>query len=99
VNCAELAVATAAAAGWAAWGLPRSAARTPAPASTPASPAGGRGKILAYAGAQLGKRYRWGVTGPGAFDCSGLTMRACRAAGIPIPRTRPRTMAAGPCRN
>src|SRR6266540_4276763 len=39
-----------------------------------------------YALAQLGKPYQWGATGPGSFDCSGLTMRAYQAAGISIPR-------------
>ncbi|MFC4014801.1 C40 family peptidase [Nonomuraea purpurea] len=42
--------------------------------------------VLAYAHAQLGKRYVWGGEGPNAFDCSGLTMRAYQAAGITIPR-------------
>jgi peptidoglycan DL-endopeptidase CwlO len=50
-------------------------------------PAGTAGRILAYAEAQLGKPYQLGATGPAAFDCSGLTMQAYRAAGIPIPRT------------
>lgn len=46
-----------------------------------------RGKILAYAAAQIGKPYVWGTTGPSSFDCSGLTMRAYEAAGVKIPRT------------
>ena len=50
-------------------------------------PAGTAGKILAYAEAQLGKRYVFGQAGPDAFDCSGLAMMAYRAAGIVIPRT------------
>jgi len=48
---------------------------------------GAAGKILAYAGAQLGKPYIYGATGPDAYDCSGLVMMAYRAAGIAIPRT------------
>src|SRR6266536_5474422 len=41
---------------------------------------------IRFALAQLGKPYQWGATGPGSFDCSGLTMRAYQAAGISIPR-------------
>jgi cell wall-associated NlpC family hydrolase len=37
-----------------------------------------------YAVAQLGKPYRWAATGPDAFDCSGLTMRAWSAAGVAL---------------
>ena len=36
---------------------------------------------------QLGKPYQFGGTGPDAYDCSGLTMMAYRAAGLAIPRT------------
>lgn len=37
--------------------------------------------------AQLGRPYVFGKTGPWAFDCSGLTQHAWRAAGVHIPRT------------
>ncbi|MCA2187738.1 NlpC/P60 family protein [Nonomuraea cavernae] len=53
----------------------------------------GAGKALAFARAQLGKPYQWGGTGPGSFDCSGLTMRAWQAAGRgDIPRTSQQQM-------
>jgi cell wall-associated NlpC family hydrolase len=34
---------------------------------------------------ELGKPYRYGAAGPRAFDCSGLTLFAYRAAGINLP--------------
>jgi cell wall-associated NlpC family hydrolase len=37
--------------------------------------------------AAAGDWYSWGATGPGAFDCSGLTYAAWAAAGVEIPRT------------
>lgn len=42
---------------------------------------------IAFAMAQLGKPYRWGATGPGAYDCSGLVMRAFQSAGVQLPRS------------
>jgi len=42
-------------------------------------------RALAFAHAQLGKPYVWGATGPGSFDCSGLTMRAWASAGVYLP--------------
>ncbi|RAJ86267.1 MULTISPECIES: C40 family peptidase [unclassified Streptomyces] len=42
---------------------------------------------IAYARQALGSPYVWGATGPNAFDCSGLTQAAYRAAGVSIPRT------------
>jgi cell wall-associated NlpC family hydrolase len=46
---------------------------------------GPAGQALAFAYSQLGKPYAWGATGPGSYDCSGLTMRAWGAAGVELP--------------
>ena len=63
----------------------------PSAALARAPAAGGDGaraaRAVAYALAQRGKPYRWGAEGPLAFDCSGLTWAAWRAAGVTIPRT------------
>jgi len=40
---------------------------------------------VAYALSKVGHRYVAGATGPGSFDCSGLTMAAWRAAGVSLP--------------
>jgi cell wall-associated NlpC family hydrolase len=58
------------------------------PAPPPAASGAGRAaRAVVYALAQRGKPYRWGAEGPQAFDCSGLTWAAWRAAGVAIPRT------------
>ncbi|GGV48799.1 C40 family peptidase [Streptomyces griseoflavus] len=44
-------------------------------------------KAIAFARAQIGKPYVWGATGPGSYDCSGLTQAAWKAAGVALPRT------------
>jgi cell wall-associated NlpC family hydrolase len=44
-------------------------------------------RAVEFALAQQGKPYRWGAEGPVAFDCSGLTWAAYRAAGVQLPRT------------
>ena len=51
---------------------------------------GGSGAVataIAFARAQLGKPYQWGVAGPDAYDCSGLLYAAYATAGIHIART------------
>jgi cell wall-associated NlpC family hydrolase len=53
----------------------------PPPPPPPAS-RGGVSAVIGYAQAQLGKPYGWGASGPGSFDCSGLTMMAWRQAGV-----------------
>ncbi len=37
--------------------------------------------------AQRGKPYVWAASGPGSFDCSGLTQYAFKAAGISLPHS------------
>jgi cell wall-associated NlpC family hydrolase len=37
--------------------------------------------------AQVGKPYVWGASGPGSFDCSGLTSYAYAAAGVALPHS------------
>ncbi|WP_433215805.1 C40 family peptidase [Microtetraspora malaysiensis] len=44
-------------------------------------------KAVEVAKKQLGDPYRWGASGPGAFDCSGLVQFAWQKAGVEIPRT------------
>ncbi|MGW4165136.1 C40 family peptidase, partial [Streptomyces sp. NPDC004788] len=51
------------------------------------APTGRAAAAIAFAEAQLGKPYVWGATGPSAYDCSGLTQAAWRAAGVSLPRT------------
>jgi peptidoglycan DL-endopeptidase CwlO len=73
------------------------AASRPAAPSRPASPpvapppsGGGSGSAAAavrYAMAQVGKPYCYGGSGPGCFDCSGLTMMAWSQAGISLPHS------------
>lgn len=56
---------------------------TPAPSAAPSS----RGQAVAnFALAQVGDRYRWGGTGPNAWDCSGLVQAAYRSVGVTLPR-------------
>ena len=78
----------------------RSVERTQPP-PTPSDPpvvvpvSGRAGAAVAEARRQIGKPYVWGATGPGSFDCSGLTSWSWRAAGVEIPRTSRQQYAAG----
>jgi cell wall-associated NlpC family hydrolase len=62
---------------------------TGSPSTSPAdsSYAAKAQKALAFARAQIGKPYVWGATGPGSYDCSGLTQAVWKAAGVTLPRT------------
>src|SRR3712207_7943717 len=52
-----------------------------------AAPSGDVGGVLASALAQVGTPYVWGGSGPGGFDCSGLTSYAYRAVGVSLPHS------------
>ena len=41
---------------------------------------------MAVAKSKIGAPYRYGATGPHAFDCSGFVQYAWRKAGVRIPR-------------
>ncbi|BFO14647.1 C40 family peptidase [Streptomyces sp. KM77-8] len=74
-------------------GSPAGSGSSGAAGSTTTAPSAGSGytakaeKALAFARAQIGKPYVWGATGPGSYDCSGLTQAAWKAAGVSLPRT------------
>lgn len=53
----------------------------------PVSGSGTGAQALAEAKSQLGKPYKWGATGPSAFDCSGLMVWAFDQLGVDLPRT------------
>ena len=65
---------------------PVRAAAPPPPAPPPVSlPSGRAAQVVAWALAQVGKPYRWGAAGPGAYDCSGLAMASYAHVGIRLP--------------
>ncbi|MFP5019248.1 C40 family peptidase [Pseudonocardia phyllosphaerae] len=57
-----------------------------APGTTGALPPGASGAAIGFALREVGKPYVWGATGPDAYDCSGLMLRAFQAAGLTLPR-------------
>ncbi|GLZ81903.1 hypothetical protein Afil01_67100 [Actinorhabdospora filicis] len=46
---------------------------------------GDRGTVVNFALAQVGKPYVWASSGPGGYDCSGLTLRAWSKVGLALP--------------
>jgi len=61
--------------------LPAGATTTAQPNGTPAQSAG-VAKVIEFALAQQGKPYAFATSGPGTYDCSGLTRRAYLQIGV-----------------
>jgi cell wall-associated NlpC family hydrolase len=53
----------------------------------PVGPTAAARKAVSFALAQVGKPYVFGAAGPGAYDCSGLTMAAWASAGVHLPHS------------
>lgn len=62
-----------------------SASGTKKPATAAPKATGKAATVVAYARAQVGKRYVWGASGPNTFDCSGLVKAAYSRIGISLP--------------
>jgi cell wall-associated NlpC family hydrolase len=64
-----------------------SGASVPAPAAPVVASSQAAQVAVNTALAQVGKPYVWGASGPGSFDCSGLTMYSYAAAGVSLPHS------------
>ncbi len=74
---------------------PATSARRRSASPAPAPVSGRAGTAVAFARAQLGEPYVYGAAGPDAWDCSGLTMMAWRAAGVSLPHSSSQQYSAG----
>jgi cell wall-associated NlpC family hydrolase len=71
------------------------AASAPGSTQTPSSTSSVSARAAAWAQTQVGKPYRWGATGPDAYDCSGLVYAAFKQFGVTLPRTSQLMMLSG----
>lgn len=53
------------------------------------------GSLIGLSHRFIGTRYRWGATGPSAFDCSGFLQYVYKRMGVALPRTTHAMYAAG----
>lgn len=60
---------------------------TPDASQLPVEPGSEAATAIATALGKVGAPYVWGSSGPGGFDCSGLTSFAYRAVGISLPHS------------
>jgi cell wall-associated NlpC family hydrolase len=67
------------------WVPPAPAAAAPKPAAP--APGVSSTRLERVASAYLGAPYRWGATGPAAFDCSGYVGRVYGELGVSLPRS------------
>lgn len=68
---------------------------TAGPSAGAGSAAGKAAALIGFARSQLGEPYRWGGTGPDAWDCSGLTQAAAASVGVELPRVAAAQQGAG----
>jgi peptidoglycan endopeptidase LytE len=66
---------------------PSKAAATPANKPAPSVSSNRSSTVVRVAYGQVGARYVWGASRPGAFDCSGFTSYVMRQMGVNLPRT------------
>ena len=59
----------------------------PAPPKAERDRTPGLSSVVSAARKRIGASYAMGGTGPGAYDCSGLTMAAFSSAGIALPHS------------
>ncbi|MEE4541943.1 C40 family peptidase [Streptomyces sp. V4-01] len=75
---------------------PAAATRTASASTTVAAASSGKvDQLIAFLKSQLGKPYVYGATGPGSYDCSGLTQAAFASVGVTLPRTSQEQSTAG----
>lgn len=56
---------------------------------------GSAASVVAFARAQVGKRYVWNTAGPSSYDCSGLVLAAFARVGVKLPHQSGSIMSRG----